>query len=99
MSFRLKSVRTACIGIAVAALAAACSSSSTGGSASSTPTAVTSNGASIASGTAVSGGSITVLEGKGFAGDWPFGLDPATNTDGAANQDLMTAVYGQLFGS
>jgi peptide/nickel transport system substrate-binding protein len=89
-------VRTACIGIAVAALAAACSSSSTGGSASSTPTAVTSNGASIASGTAVSGGSITVLEGKGFAGDWPAGLDPATNTDGAANQDLMTAVYGQL---
>jgi peptide/nickel transport system substrate-binding protein len=58
---------------------------------------VTSNGGSIASGTATPGGSITVLEGKGFAGDWPFGLDPATNTDGAANQDLMTAVYGQLF--
>jgi peptide/nickel transport system substrate-binding protein len=64
---------------------------------SSGPTAAASNGQTIVkAGTAVSGGSITVLEGKGFAGDWPFGLDPATNTDGAANQDLMTSIFGQL---
>ena len=42
------------------------------------------------------GGSLTVLEGKGFAGNWP-GLDPATDTSGAANQSYMDAIYGQLF--
>ncbi len=42
------------------------------------------------------GGSLTVLEGTGFAGDWP-GLDPATDTDGAANQSYMEAIYGELF--
>ena len=45
----------------------------------------------------MSGGSITVLEGKGFAGDWPLGLDPATNTTGSANQDYYNAVLGDLF--
>ena len=42
------------------------------------------------------GGSLTVLEGSGYAGDWP-GLDPATDTDGAANQSYMDAIYGELF--
>lgn len=44
-----------------------------------------------------SGGQITVLEDSGFAGSWPAGLDPATNTNGAANQPMMDTVYGQLF--
>jgi peptide/nickel transport system substrate-binding protein len=42
------------------------------------------------------GGSLTVLEGAGYAGNWP-GLDPATDTDGAANQSYMDAIYGELF--
>jgi peptide/nickel transport system substrate-binding protein len=43
------------------------------------------------------GGEITVLEELGFAGAWPSGLDPATNTNGAANQPYMASIYGQLF--
>ncbi len=43
------------------------------------------------------GGSLTVLEGSGYAGAWPAGLDPATNTSGAADQSYMDAIYGQLF--
>jgi peptide/nickel transport system substrate-binding protein len=43
-----------------------------------------------------SGGSLTVLEGAGYAGNWP-GLDPATDTDGAANQSFMDSIYGELF--
>jgi peptide/nickel transport system substrate-binding protein len=43
-----------------------------------------------------SGGSLTVLEGDSFAGSWP-GLDPATDTDGAANMSYMDAIYGELF--
>jgi peptide/nickel transport system substrate-binding protein len=42
------------------------------------------------------GGSLTVLEGAGFAGNWP-GLDPATDTDGAANQSYMDSIFGELF--
>jgi peptide/nickel transport system substrate-binding protein len=42
------------------------------------------------------GGSLTVLEGSTYAGAWP-GLDPATDTDGAANQSFMDAIYGELF--
>jgi len=42
------------------------------------------------------GGSLTVLEGDSFAGSWP-GLDPATDTDGAANQSYMDAIFGQLY--
>jgi peptide/nickel transport system substrate-binding protein len=37
-----------------------------------------------------------VLEGSSFAGAWP-GLDPATDTDGAANQGYMDAIFGQLY--
>src|SRR5215203_680461 len=46
---------------------------------------------------AKSGGEITVLEEAAFAGSWPAGLDPATNTNGAANQPYMDTIYGQLF--
>lgn len=42
------------------------------------------------------GGSLTVLEGAGYSGAWP-GLDPATNTSGAADQSQMNAIFGQLF--
>jgi peptide/nickel transport system substrate-binding protein len=42
------------------------------------------------------GGSLTVLEGDSFAGAWP-GLDPATDTDGAANQSYMDAIFGELY--
>jgi peptide/nickel transport system substrate-binding protein len=74
--------------------AAACSSG--GGSASSSPSVQTSN-SSIKAPPAKAGGSLTVLEGKGFSGDWPLGFDPATNTTGSADQDYYNAVYGQLF--
>jgi peptide/nickel transport system substrate-binding protein len=43
------------------------------------------------------GGALTVLEDSAFAGAWPAGLDPATNTNGAANQPYMNSIYGQLF--
>jgi peptide/nickel transport system substrate-binding protein len=67
----------------VAGLLAGCGSSN---SSSSTP----------ASSAPHSGGSLTVLEGSSFAGSWP-GLDPATDTDGAANQSYMDAIFGQLY--
>jgi peptide/nickel transport system substrate-binding protein len=38
-----------------------------------------------------------VLESKGHAGDWPAGLDPATDPSSVPNQDMMEAIYGQLF--
>jgi peptide/nickel transport system substrate-binding protein len=43
------------------------------------------------------GGTLTVLEGANYAGDWPEGLDPATNFDAAANSTMMDAIYGELF--
>jgi len=49
-----------------------------------------------ATSTPKSGGSLTVLEGESFAGAWP-GLDPSTDTDGAANQSYMDAIFGELF--
>jgi peptide/nickel transport system substrate-binding protein len=39
-----------------------------------------------------SGGSLTDLLNAGYEGAWPTGLDPATNTNGAANQSLMNAI-------
>src|SRR5580698_4199100 len=98
MGFRLRSTGTASLGIAVIVVAAACSSSSGGSSGSAGP----SSSSSSSSGTfSVSqpkqGGSITVLESKGYSGDWPYGLDPATNVDAIPNQDMMEAIYGQLF--
>src|SRR5487761_409237 len=89
MRIRLMSMRTACLAGAAALVltAAACSSSSPSpGAASSTPT----------SAPLKSGGSITVLESSGYSGAWST-LDPAQNKEGAATQDFMTAIYGQLF--
>lgn len=40
---------------------------------------------------------MTVLEDASFAGGWPSGLDPATNTTGGANLSQMEAIYGGLF--
>ena len=39
---------------------------------------------------AKSGGEMTVLEDSGYDGAWPAGLDPVTNTNGAANQASWT---------
>jgi peptide/nickel transport system substrate-binding protein len=88
--FRLKSTRTACLAGAAALVlaAAACSSSSSG---TSSPT-----GSSLPSAPVKTGGSITVLESTGYSGAWST-LDPAQNKEGAATQDFMTAIYGQLF--
>jgi peptide/nickel transport system substrate-binding protein len=74
--------------LGAAFLLAACGSSSTNKS------STTSTGAK---GTPKQGGSLTVLEETAFAGSWPAGLDPATNTNGAANQPYMNSIYGQLF--
>src|ERR1700753_2134722 len=95
--FRLMSMRTACLaGAAALVLTAAAACSSGGGSASPSPPVHTST-SSIKAPPAKAGGSMTVLEGKGFSGDWPLGFDPATNTTGSADQDYYNAVYGQLF--
>jgi peptide/nickel transport system substrate-binding protein len=72
------------VGAALALVA--CGSKSSGTSTSSSTTAK-----------ATKGGSLTVLEDSAFAGAWPAGLDPATNTNGAANQPYMNSIYGQLF--
>lgn len=42
------------------------------------------------------GGSLTVLESTSLAGSWT-GLDPATDTGGAADSTYMDAIYGELF--
>jgi peptide/nickel transport system substrate-binding protein len=88
-------MRTAClVGAAAVTLsaAAACSSGTT-----SVPQGgVVTKNTSIAVAGPVAGGTLTVLEGKGFSGDWPLGLTPWTNTTGSADQDYYNAVYGQL---
>jgi peptide/nickel transport system substrate-binding protein len=86
------SVRTACLAGAAALVltAAACSSSS------SSPGAASATGSSPSSAPVKAGGSITVLESSGYSGAWST-LDPAENKEGAATQDFMTAIYGQLF--
>src|SRR5579862_4380529 len=92
---RLMSMRTACLAGAAAMVltAAACSSSSTSsGSGSSTASSTSSQSAAPTK----SGGSITVLESSGYSGAWTT-LDPPNNKEGAATQDFMTAIYGQLF--
>ncbi|MFD2422741.1 ABC transporter substrate-binding protein [Amycolatopsis pigmentata] len=43
------------------------------------------------------GGTLTLLERNDFAGAWPSGLDPATNTTGGANMTQMNAIFGGLF--
>lgn len=92
---RLMSMRTACLAGAAAMVltAAACSSSSTSsGSGSSTASSTS----SPSSAPTKAGGSITVLESSGYSGAWTT-LDPPNNKEGAATQDFMTAIYGQLF--
>ncbi len=74
------------LAVALALAAAACSSGST-----STSTQAAASGAPRA------GGSLTVLEWTGYSVDWPAGLDPATNINGAATQSQMNAIYGELF--
>jgi peptide/nickel transport system substrate-binding protein len=82
---RLSALRVSSVVIAtvVAVVLAGCGSSAT-------------TTKSTSSASAKSGGSLTVLEGDSFAGSWP-GLDPATDTDGAANMSYMDAIYGELF--
>ena len=77
---------TLCVAAIAMALAGCGSSSSS-----------TTTSASSTTGKAKKGGSLTVLEDSAFAGAWPAGLDPATNTNGAANQPYMNSIYGQLF--
>src|ERR1700753_924085 len=89
MGSRLGSLGRASVCIAVIVVAAACSTGST------SPTST--SGTTIQGSQPKHGGSITVLEGKGYSGDWPYGLDPATNVDAIPNQDMMEAIYGQLF--
>ena len=91
MGFRLRSSVTASLGVAVIVASAACSSGGTGS------TSPSSSSAAISVSQPKQGGSITVLESKGYSGDWPYGLDPATNVDAVPNQDMMEAIYGQLF--
>lgn len=43
------------------------------------------------------GGTMTVLELNGGIGDWPAGLDPATNSLSAEDEPQADAIYGQLF--
>jgi peptide/nickel transport system substrate-binding protein len=43
------------------------------------------------------GGEVTVLEDAAFAGSWPAGLDPATNTTGGSNIAMNQAIFGGLF--
>jgi peptide/nickel transport system substrate-binding protein len=87
-------MRTACLAgaAAIALTAAACSSSTSSGS----PSSTTSSTSSPSSAPVKTGGSITVLESSGYSGAWTT-LDPPLNKEGAATQDFMTAVYGQLF--
>ena len=79
-------VASVCLAAVVVAGVAACGSSSTS----------TSTTSPSASGAPKHSGSLTVLEGASFAGAWP-GLDPATDTDGAANQSYMNSIFGDLF--
>jgi peptide/nickel transport system substrate-binding protein len=88
----------ACL-FAIAAFVSACGSSNSSSSSASSSSAPTSSSTSSSAptGTPKSGGSITVLESAGFAGDWPTGLDPATNVNGAADQSMMDSIYGELW--
>ncbi|HTX29123.1 MAG TPA: ABC transporter substrate-binding protein [Streptosporangiaceae bacterium] len=74
--------------VLLALAVAACSSSSSSSSSSAAAPASTGPRA---------GGSLTVFEWTGYSGDWPDGLDPATNINGAATQSQMDAIYGELF--
>jgi peptide/nickel transport system substrate-binding protein len=91
------SKRSACLaGAAALVLAAAACSSSASSSGTTSPTTSPSTGVTGSVAPVTSGGSITVLESSGYAGAWST-LDPAENKEGAATQDFMVAIYGQLF--
>jgi peptide/nickel transport system substrate-binding protein len=90
-------MRTACLAGAAALVLTAAAACSSGGSSGSASPSVLKTNTSIAVAPPKAGGSLTVLEGKGYSGDWPLGFDPATNTTGDADQDYYNAVYGQLF--
>jgi peptide/nickel transport system substrate-binding protein len=95
--FRRLAAIAACL-FSIAAFVSACGGSSSSNSSSAASGGSSSSSSSTAaSGTPKSGGSITVLESAGFAGDWPAGLDPATNVNGAADQTQMDAIYGELW--
>jgi peptide/nickel transport system substrate-binding protein len=103
MSHAIRTSRLAAIAACVfliAAVVSACGSSSSKSSASSSTAASSTSAtstAATATGTPKPGGSLTVLELGGYAGAWPTGLDPATNVNGAADQDQMNSIFGQLF--
>ena len=97
--FRRLAAVAACLFL-VAAVVSACGGSNSSSSATSSASASSSTSSAsstTASGTPKPGGSLTVLELGGYAGAWPTGLDPATNVNGAADQDQMNAIFGQLF--
>lgn len=82
------SKRTACLAGVTAVILASAACGSSAKSNSSSP---------ISAAPPKAGGTLTVLEGKGFSGDWPFGFDPPDSRTASANQDFYDAVYGQLF--
>jgi peptide/nickel transport system substrate-binding protein len=88
----------ACL-LLIAAIVSACGSSKSSSSAATSSSAGSSStsSSSSATGPPKPGGSLTVLELGGYSGAWPAGLDPATNTNGAADQDQMNSIFGQLF--
>jgi peptide/nickel transport system substrate-binding protein len=94
--FRRLAAVAACL-FSIAAFVSACGGSSSSTSSASGGSASSSSSSSAPAGTPKPGGSLTVLESAGFAGDWPAGLDPATNVNGAANQSQMNSIYGQLW--
>ena len=84
----------ACLALAACGSSSKSSSSSTAAASSASPSTTST---SSAAGTPHAGGSLIALESSGFAGDWPTGLDPATNVNGAADQDMMESIYGVLW--
>ena len=88
-----RTTRSARLGVGAALVAVALAVAACGSGGGSTA----SGGSGGASGTPKAGGSLTVLEPAGYSGDWPAGLDPASNINGAADQSQMDAIFGQLF--
>lgn len=86
-------------GLAAAAVCACLAVAACGSSSSTTTSSSSSKSSSTStpSGTPHAGGSLTALESAGYSGDWPSGLDPATNVNGAADQDEMSAIFGDLW--
>src|SRR5690625_3426213 len=98
MRVRTFSMRRTVFGISALAMllvASACRSS--GGSDQEPSNETSAAGQSASAQGPQRGGSLTVLEDKNFAGGWPAGLDPATNTNGGANLSQNQAIFGGLF--